>query len=702
MSPSLPTNFNDTDALITYGKDLGITIGVGFFVPAIVLSFILIVIFIKFCQGSDEKKDVFSSTARSVLILSSIFILGIAIATCAVGWSYNEIAHQKVQDGSSVVQQVILSSGSIMLSVNDSVFDFKVELMVDVNKTLDIASNISTLLTPIDGILGVADNAKGAITNLTEITQQSADNITAIKTDLNNLDAYQAEGVISGVPTTDEIPNIGDQYLSSLNQSIANIDSITSLAQNFSDTVNATLVEVSDSVKNQLINQTIDYDNKADQVLSYFNDFYGKIEQTNKSYNKYAPDVVHYSEIRRDIVIGILVLPIVLAGLSFLGVAFKLKPILKFSAAFCFIFMFWYFLVAGLNFAAYYVINDACGKEDEIVANALSISTGEITVPGTNITEKVSEKVQLLLKCSGNTTVVDIFQFNFLIDDLTGSINTELESINEEVQRLNQTSTYEAGLADLASVENNSINLDYLQNSNLTAVQNELTNISAELTKTINNPQYNQSIEAVNNITNDLLLTNGTTVHLYYDSSNITTLNCTVDPFDKMTSSDQQDLCQKAGTAIALTIARNKAIAEAGPINGNITDINQRLDGFDESLSTIYYYQNRTSFWANEIRDYLTSAYTQAIDMIKSAQAMANLIANLIYNEVDTIKTATQCAYVGNAYTDLSHNLCSDIKPALQTLSAMMILGAVVLFTSTIVSMVTVYKIDKDYYETSE
>jgi hypothetical protein len=516
------------------------------------------------------------------------------------------------------------------------------------------------------------------------------------------LESYQQQGLISGVPADNEVPDIGNDYLNSLNRSIANVNSINSLAQNFSNTVNETLVDVSNSVTNDLIQQTINYDNQANEALTYLNDFSGKIERTNNSYNDYADDVVHYSQIRRDIVIGILVLPIVLAGLSFIGVAFKLKPIMKLSAAFSFIFMFWYFLVAGLNFATYYVINDACSSQDLIVANALSISTGEIRIPGTNTTESVSERVQLLLKCSGNTTIIDVFQFNFLIDNLTGSIRNELGSFGNQMQRLNQTSTYETGLADLASIENNSINLDYLQNSNLTDVQNKLTNISAQLNNTINNPQYSQSIDAVNNITNNLLLTNGTTVHYYYVSSNITSLNCTADPYDKLTSSEQQDLCQKAGTAIALTIARNAAMAEAGPINGNITDINQRLDGFEDSLPTINSYQTQTSVWTNQIRAYLTTAYTEAIDMILRAQAMANGISNMIDTEVGTIRTATQCAYVGDAYSGLSHNLCSDITPALRILAAMMMLGGLVLFASSVVGMYTVYKIDKDYYETSE
>jgi len=354
-----------------------------------------------------------------------------------------------------------------------------------------------------------------------------------------------------------------------------------------------------------------------------------------------------------------------------------------------------------LNFAAYYTIDNFCSKQDTIVANLLSISASEITIPGTNTTESVAVSVELLLKCSGNTTVVDVFNFNFLIDDLSSQINSELESMNNEVQRLNQTSTYESALSDLQSMENNSVNLDYLQNSNLTQVHNKLANITTELGDTINNPRYNQSLEAVNNITNNLLLTNATVVHLYYDSSNITTLNCTADPYDKMDSTARSDLCQKSAEAIALTISRNKAIAEAGSINGNVTDINERLDGFEDTLPTIADYQNRTALWANEIRGYLDSAHTESIGMMLSAQGMAKTIGQLINDEIDDIKTSTQCAYVGSAYSSLSDDLCTDIRPALEILSAMMILGALVFFFSTIVSMVTVFKIEKDYYETS-
>jgi hypothetical protein len=46
----------------------------------------------------------------------------------------------------------------------------------------------------------------------------------------------------------------------------------------------------------------------------------------------------------------------------------------------------------------------------------------DITIPGTNITVQVSEKIELLLKCAGNETLIEIFEFSFLIDDLTGQV----------------------------------------------------------------------------------------------------------------------------------------------------------------------------------------------------------------------------------------------------------------------------------------
>jgi hypothetical protein len=303
----------------------------------------------------------------------------------------------------------------------------------------------------------------------------------------------------------------------------------------------------------------------------------------------------------------------------------------------------------------------------------------------------------LLLQCAGNTTLIDIFEFNFLIDTLNGAIQNELTQINTEAEQLNQTDQYRQGLSELLAMENETVNLDFLQNSSLPTVHNDLNNITTQLNDTINSPAYFSSLQAVNNITNNLLLTNGTTIHMYYDSSNITTLNCTIDPYDKLSQSEQQNLCTKAGTAIGLTVVRNRAIAQAQDVYGNITDINQRLYGFEATLPTIGYYQNQTYVWANEIRDYLNDAYNIASGLIVQVQQMAAGIAALIRNGTAAMRSNTECAYVGNAYVSLSKNLCSDVRHSLEVISAMMIVGACVFFISTVTSMLTVYKLDRDF-----
>jgi len=303
-----------------------------------------------------------------------------------------------------------------------------------------------------------------------------------------------------------------------------------------------------------------------------------------------------------------------------------------------------------------------------------------------------------LLHCHGNNTIINIFEFDFLINDLTDTIQSLIASVKEQIQTLNQTGLYTQALSDLSTYESNTVNLNFVQNTNLPDVHKQLHNVTTQLDQVINNPLYLFSLQAVNNITTNLHLSNGTVLHLYYDPSNISTLNCEADPYDKLDNVTQTDLCVKASSAIALTIARNRAIAQASAINGNITDINNRLYGLEDTLPTMLYYQNETSLWASQIHGNLTDAYNQAQEKIYIGGLVLDTVSTMIDVEVLVILNSTACTYVGSAYMSLSHILCSDIRPALQILSAMMILGGLVLFGTTIISMAIVHKLKKNYY----
>jgi len=363
----------------------------------------------------------------------------------------------------------------------------------------------------------------------------------------------------------------------------------------------------------------------------------------------------------------------------------------------CFVFMFWYFLAAGVNYIAYYAIDQVCQNRDVLVGNTLSIASSDFIVPGTNVTVKVSEKVGLLLKCAGNDTLIDIFGFNFIIDDLTGQIAGEIQSLSQQTNQLNQTEQYQQSLKNLVAMENSSVNLDFLQNTSIPTVHQELWNISDQVNNTINSPAYFSSLEAVNNITNNLLLTNGTTIHLYYDDTNITSLNCKSDPYDKLSSSDQADLCNKSNTAIALTIFRNKTIMASGSVYSNVSDIDARLYGFEASLPVITAIQNQTRAYATQIRTYLDDAYNQAAAIIVYVQRVAGSLTGLISTGAAEIVADTQCAYLGDAYVHLSNNVCNDVRYSLKVITAMMIIGACMLFASTVVGMMTSYKLERSF-----
>jgi hypothetical protein len=698
MSPSIPSNFNDTTALHNYVKDLGVATGVGFVVPALVLSAIIVFVFVKYCGGSGKTRVKFPEHQRSTLLVSSAIICIICIATCAVGWKYNDQIQTDVQQGTVTLQGVIDSSASLMNAVNNSVASLKSQLISDIYaKSNPIVNNISALMVPLSSILGVITEVENTLNNLTDLTNVIVDNITIVKADLTSLGTIEQGGIITGVPSASEIPDVDSSFTTSLNSSVNSLKSIIHYVHNMTNDVNDTLGAVNTTITSKLFQLTDGYDKNANQVLSYVSEFDSKIASTNISYGHVSSEILHYSSIRTSIMTAVLVLPLFLSALSLVGVVFHMKVVIKISAGLSFIFMFWYFMAAGLNFVASYTVDQVCLNRDSIVASVLSIADESITVPGTNTTVEVSTKVQQLLYCAENETLIEIFEFDFLIDDLTGQITDQIQTLTNETNQLNQTSLYTDSVNSLVAMENTSVNLDFLQNSDLPTVHQELKNISNQINATINSPAYFSSLQAVNDITNDLTLTNGTEIHEYYGDTNITTLNCTADPYSKLTVSQQEDLCNKSSIAIALTLIRDKTVSQANAVYGNVTDINNRLYGFQNSLPQIYEFQNETHADAAQIRTYLDAAYYGAAGVIAYVQLSAGEVIGVIDSGTNAIVTDTECAYLGIAYQDLSNTVCQDVKPALEIITAMMIIGGCMLFASTVVGMVFAHRLEREF-----
>lgn len=696
--PSFPTHLNDTDALIDFAKDTGIAVGVGFLVPAIVLSAVLIFVFVKFCGGSGKSRQEYTNRTRFLLIILAAIVFLISAATCAVAWAYNNQIHSGVINGSNTLSGVILSTNDLFADVNRTVKDIKENLVDEINSQTDpIINNMTNILIPLVGIQASVKDAEDAVESLTLLTEQLVSNISAARVNLAHLKDYEAMGIIDDTPEPNEIPDVNEDYIVSLNKSASDLDDVAQNIKNMTDDVNATISDVSVSLKTNLINLTDDYDEKANEVLSYVVDLQDQILSVNKTYNDVSDDVRHYSNIRKAVSAAILVLPLVLTAISLAGVAFKIKIILKISAIFCFIFMFWYFLIAGINFIAFYTLDQVCKNQDEIISNAMAISDNTINIPSANVSVVVSQKITELLKCSGDNTLIDIFEFTFLIDDLTGEIENEVNGILEQAQQLNQTDNYNEGLDSLARMENNSVNLDFFQNSSIPTVNIQLTNLTQEFTELVNGSSYFASLEAVNNITTDLLLNNGTTISEYYDETNITTLNCTVDPYDKLDAATQDELCIKAAIAINSTITRNAAIANADGVFSNLTSMQEKLNGFQESEPLIYQYQNDTKNASSQIRIFLDDAFYRANSLIGEIGAAGQAILALINSGADDLVSDTQCAFIGRAYSSLSKNVCSDVGDSLEVMAAMMIVGALMLFFSAIISMVTSYKLERDF-----
>jgi len=316
-----------------------------------------------------------------------------------------------------------------------------------------------------------------------------------------------------------------------------------------------------------------------------------------------------------------------------------------------------------------------------------------------NYTLNLSAKIEELLNCQGSTNLVDVFELHPLINEMYDNVDNELNYMLEERELLNQTDSYDSMTSYLHSMQNNSIQLNYGSMQNITLMQQELYNITLQLDNLSNfnfsEAQYNASLAAVNQITNNLVLNNGTELYIYYDSSNITTLDCEAAPYNDIDASTQDDLCNKSAEAIAMTIERDEILTQITTIRNNITDIDMKLEGFIGFLNSVNTTQQNLTHYANDIQDNLDLAYAEANAVMATVSDIVTTIRNTVNDGINNVLEATRCYYIEKSYEDLTNSLCTVIRPTFQVVAAMMLVGACSLFFGAIISALTIYQVER-------
>jgi len=325
--------------------------------------------------------------------------------------------------------------------------------------------------------------------------------------------------------------------------------------------------------------------------------------------------------------------------------------------------------------------------EDTVIVNLILLAhQGNITVPGVNHTVSLAEKAPELLHCSGSTNLIDVLEADFLVTDLNNKIKAQADAVANQTNRLNVTSDYDEILYYINVFLNESVGLDYLQGTNISFVQQQILLINDQTTNltrfNFSYIAYNNSLAAVNNITLDLPLKDGTVSSIYYDSDNITTLHCTQAPYNDIDQDTQQELCARASVALQL----NAALQDIITIQSTTSDILERLEGFTGAYNRIHHVQDDIASTMATVQNGASESYNSTVLIMTNAIAIVDVIVGIVYNGTTSLETDTQCAYLGNVYSSLSNTLCKQITPAAQITAAMMLLGAITMFFGAIVS----------------
>eukprot|EP01110_Echinostelium_bisporum_P000191 TRINITY_DN103_c0_g1_i1.p1 TRINITY_DN103_c0_g1~~TRINITY_DN103_c0_g1_i1.p1 ORF type:complete len:700 (-),score=220.75 TRINITY_DN103_c0_g1_i1:45-2144(-) len=696
-SPDFPTTFNNTATLENYAKDVGIFIFGGFGVVAIILSAVMICVFIKFCCSHPKDSQEFK---KKIHLFISAGVALLAIIGCGVGWSYNKQCNDGVQTMTGSVSGLLNASDNLILTLDSTMQQTSINLDAKVNATAYIP--FSNLLVPIDQVLGLIDKMQNQTNQFYFETQETADNVTIIKEELNYISEKQEDVGMSGVPSGDDIPNIDESFLTQISSANNSINDMRNTTLDVRSSVNESLSEIQSDLVVALNDTANAYHSKVDDLSDSFTDVRTQIQDINGTYSKdYKRTINSYSEQRTTVVNAILILPIVVAILSAAGVYFQMPKLLSVVCALSFIFFFWYMLIAGVNYALYIVTNGFCMKQAIIVDSILGNLNSPFTVPGSNSTFQTGAKIGELIQCDGDNTLINVFEAGFLITDLQNSISQQAANISSKANSLNFDDEYANARRDLDAFESNTTSLDFDQGKNLNEVVTKLENNTQQLSAsnaTATQQQY-YFLGDVNYITlNTTYNSTGLAVppH-YYDASNITTLDC-----QDATWSDtrnQSQLCYSAAAAVQATIA----VELIRNVTLTVDDIEEKVEALQENVANAGNMQGALSNDIADVKTRIATSQTMTNSFISEVNSNVAGIANVVSDGVGQLGADTNCAFVGKFYADFSNGFCKKLAPSLQVIGAMMVLGGASLFGSAILSAVSIYKIrgSSDDYDSS-
>jgi len=352
-----------------------------------------------------------------------------------------------------------------------------------------------------------------------------------------------------------------------------------------------------------------------------------------------------------------------------------------------------------VNYIVWAAMGGFCDSQEELILDFANNLNETFVVPGENVTINVGAQIPAMLACKGNTTLIDIFQVQFLITDLQGAIQTRLDQINTEKQLLNQTNQYYSAEYFVGQFLN-STDIDLYQGKNLTAIIGQLSAVSMELNNLTNfgfsDTAYNQSLVAVNQITNNLTLTNGTVLYYYYDSSNITELNPNSNPFDQTDTDIHASLVARVEVAQNLTNVRNQILVQVGHIQGNISNTQLQLENAQNYVDNAEISIGTMKMFATQIIEDLNESYSLSLLALSNVTFLTNDFVSKINIGIAEFVNNTECAFLGSAYSSVTTSVCVTIKPTFEYVTAMLLLNAGSLFVVGIASSWFVQRIKKD------
>lgn len=565
-------------------------------------------------------------------------------------------------------------------NIRDVIGPLNTELRSLVNDSLvDIRANgfvsADTLIGELDTLVVSGRTLVGSISTILTTTDTSFDQLASIFAQLGEIGAEYNLNV--SVPTAADLPSVSADTAPLLNNANASLTDFQYQIGNLSADIENVKAQINDSspTVQDIYTKIDDTVGKVMANVDTYESDYNNYEVPEKIDDYYAW-VILSNKIRLPVMIVLLVIPIILTGLWFIGScthAYKLMLVgFWWAAAICWLMM----ILAAVHVALFIPLNEMCNNKEDVVArglrefvftngtnyaSSLGIHDPQSAVDALNSAIALAlENPNLLLDCSGNDSVVTVLGIDVAaIIDIDGQFDSAKQDIIDKADSIDINQTISDSQPVFRTIDSGIASIQ----SNVSIYSEELDNA----TQTFDNFTANYDVSTLWNATAEANSAEQLQAINNYTRDNSPPYNREVYTYDNVSDFNPQTALTPQAQNV-LTI-RRRALLELIKANKTAQNVTQLLSDWSSVMGTLNTQLASLNTLVNYGRSVITNGWTLVNNSAGVPDEVVNACIEVLDNAVDrandlaSVPDLGKCEFLGNfVRRGVSQGACRETR----------------------------------------